>query len=62
MTPKPSATPAEQRTHEHTTPCECGTNAYYNAGDEYGSLADGGSYQMCDCSNCGKRVYVPLPD
>ena len=43
-----------RKTHEHRTPCECGTNAYYDEGDEY--------YEVCKCSNCGRKEYVPLPD
>lgn len=35
---------------------------YEYVDDEYGSLADGGSYEMHDCSKCGHRIYVPLPD
>lgn len=30
--------------------------------DEYGSLADGGSYEVYRCSVCGKTKYVQLPD
>jgi hypothetical protein len=32
--------------------------------DEYGSLADGGSYEVWRCSDpdCGKVKYVQLPD
>ena len=29
---------------------------------EYGSLGDGGSYDVYKCSKCGKRKYVQLPD
>lgn len=52
----------ERKTHEHRNPCKCGTNAYFKEDDEYGSLASGGSYEVCSCSNCGAKVYVPLPD
>ncbi len=30
--------------------------------DEYGSLADGGSYEVYECTTCHKRKYVQLPD
>jgi hypothetical protein len=35
--------------------------------DEYGSLADGGSYEWFECINhpeagCSKTIYVELPD
>jgi hypothetical protein len=30
--------------------------------DEYGSLAQGGSYEVWECSVCGQRRYVQLPD
>lgn len=30
--------------------------------DEYGSLADGGSYEVYECTVCGKTKYVQLPD
>jgi len=30
--------------------------------DEYGSLADGGSYEVHRCTACDKLIYVPLPD
>lgn len=30
--------------------------------DEYGSLAQGGSYEIYRCEQCGRHVYVPLPD
>jgi hypothetical protein len=29
--------------------------------DDYGSLAIGGSYEIWDCTECG-RVWIPLPD
>lgn len=33
---------------------------YYD--NEYGSLADGGSYEIYKCTRCPARTYVPLPD
>jgi len=30
--------------------------------DEYGSLADGGSYEIYICIHCRRRAYVQLPD
>ena len=30
--------------------------------DEYGSLADGGSYEIHRCSVCGREKFVQLPD
>jgi hypothetical protein len=30
--------------------------------DEYGSLADGGSYEVYKCRRCPELWYVPLPD
>jgi hypothetical protein len=30
--------------------------------DEYDSLGNGGSYQIFECSTCGKSKYVQLPD
>lgn len=30
--------------------------------DEYGSLADGGSYEVYACTRCGRRAYSALPD
>lgn len=45
-------------------PCpkdECnGTMMYVD--DEYGSLADGGSYERFTCDTCGRVHYSPLPD
>lgn len=29
---------------------------------EYGSLADGGSYDILECRVCGRTAYSPLPD
>lgn len=29
---------------------------------EYGSLGDGGSYDVLECKNCGRRAYSSLPD
>jgi len=33
---------------------------YYD--DEYDSLANGGSYEIYKCKNCGKCEYSQLPD
>lgn len=55
-------TSGSKETHTHRTPCECGTNAYLDDGEEIGSLGEGGSYDICKCSNCGKRVYVAVAD
>lgn len=30
--------------------------------DDYGSLGDGGSYEIWDCQKCGKRRRFALPD
>lgn len=30
--------------------------------DEYGSLAEGGSYKVYRCNHCGRQYWVPLPD
>lgn len=30
--------------------------------DEYGSLGDGGSYEVYKCTICFKRKYYQLPD
>jgi hypothetical protein len=35
---------------------------YKYVDDEYGGLAGGGDYAMYDCTKCGKRKYVELPD
>lgn len=44
-------------------PCTDGrAHDYVYVDDEYGSLADGGSYEIYDCSICGQRLYSPLPD
>jgi hypothetical protein len=42
-----------ERAHQHTW-------VYHD--DEYGSLADGGSYEVYLCSTCGDTKYVQLPD
>ena len=35
---------------------------YEPDGDEYGSLAEGGSYERLRCRNCPRVAYRPLPD
>ena len=35
---------------------------YEHVEDEYGSLADGGSYEKLRCRSCGRITYSPLPD
>jgi hypothetical protein len=35
---------------------------YEAAGDDYGSLADGGSYERLRCRKCGRIAYSQLPD
>lgn len=39
---------------------KCGERLVYR-GDEYGSLAQGGSYEIYECEN-GHRVYSQMPD
>lgn len=53
---------AGRKTHSHVTPCRCGANTWFKAGSDDGSLADGGSYDVCECTNCGKRFYVQIAD
>ena len=48
--------------HKHNRPCECGNNEFDDMEDEYGSLGDGGSYERCRCTSCGKVHYSMLPD
>ena len=52
-------------THQHERPCEgygCGGLEFEQLEDEYGSLAQGGSYERCRCVKCGKISYSELPD
>lgn len=35
---------------------------YAEEGQEYGSLAEGGSYDIFVCRACGRRAYSQLPD
>jgi hypothetical protein len=35
---------------------------YETVGEEYGSLASGGSYDVLKCQNCGRVAYSPMPD
>lgn len=30
--------------------------------DEYGSLAEGGSYEIYECRKCGQKHYCQMPD
>lgn len=46
--------------HERDAPFEEHDWVYQD--DEYGSLADGGSYERYCCSVCGKISYSQLPD
>jgi ribosomal protein L37E len=48
--------------HEYTGLHPSHQHTWVYVDDEYGSLADGGSYEIYDCSTCGKRKYVQLPD
>lgn len=43
----------------HNADCS-GTCRYI--GPEYGSLADGGSYEEWRCDKCGKRTWIGMPD
>jgi hypothetical protein len=35
---------------------------YEVLGQEYGSLADGGSYDILKCRACGRTAYSPMAD
>jgi hypothetical protein len=35
---------------------------YEATGEDYGSLADGGSYDVLTCRVCGRVAYSALPD
>ena len=35
---------------------------YEEIGEEYGSLADGGSYTVFRCRRCRRKAFAPLPD
>jgi hypothetical protein len=35
---------------------------YKTIGTDYGSLADGGSYEVLCCRVCERVAYSPLPD
>jgi hypothetical protein len=37
-------------------------HAYEVVGEEYGSLADGGSYEVLRCHCCGRVAYSPMGD
>lgn len=41
---------------------KCGEVACREVGEEYGGLSAGGDYLVHECSACGKRTYVELPD
>ena len=44
-------------------PCKkCSADVWGAGEDEYGSLADGGSYERFKCGHCGNVIYVPLAD
>lgn len=44
-------------------PCKkCGADVWGPGEDEYGSLADGGSYERFKCGHCRNTIYVELPD
>lgn len=43
----------------HDSKCT-GTCRYSH--DDYGSLGQGGSYEIWVCDKCGKRTWVMLPD
>lgn len=40
---------------------ECDHNYVYDD-DEYGSLSDGGSYEIFICTKCKHKLYSQLPD
>ena len=35
---------------------------YEHVGEEYDSLANGGSYDILRCRACGRRAYSPMAD
>ena len=35
---------------------------YEHVDEEYGSLADGGSFDVLRCRVCGRQAYAQLPD
>lgn len=35
---------------------------YTEVGEDFGSLADGGSYVVLRCRACDRQAYSPLPD
>jgi hypothetical protein len=35
---------------------------YEHVGEEYGSLGDGGSYDILKCRVCGRVAYSPMAD
>lgn len=48
---------------ERLNPCKkCGADVWGRGEDEYGSLADGGSYERFECGHCRNTIYVELPD
>lgn len=52
------------------TPCSKGEESrnspvphdYKHVDDDYGSLGDGGSFEVLCCIVCGRVAYSPLPD
>ncbi len=43
-------------------PCHPDEHEYEYLDDEYGALADGGSYEVYICTKCGRKSYSPLAD
>ena len=44
-------------------PCKiCGADVWQSQEDEYGSLGDGGSYEVFTCGHCRNTIYVAMPD
>jgi hypothetical protein len=46
--------------HPTTAPFEA--HDWEHIDEEYGSLGDGGSYDVYRCRGCGKRSYSPMAD
>ncbi len=56
-----------QCTKENPAPKDANLRDFYHPdakymGDDYGSLADGGSYKKYECPHCGRTFYEQLPD
>lgn len=64
IAPPSAEPPAPTQEPETRVPCDQpGCSGHFRCVDtEYGSLADGGSYDIYDCDICGRRKYVELPD